>query len=143
MAYKVKLTKEHIEDMKVFYKTHTRKETSAKFNVSTFTVSYHCGSKRIFDNPEVRKEKASKAVSQRRRDLKVMLVEYKGGCCQRCGYKKYIGALEFHHTDPSMKDFNPSNGGSTRTYEFMKKEVDKCVLVCANCHREIHHELRK
>lgn len=129
--------------MKVFYKTHTRKETAIKFDVSTFTVSYHCGAKRVFDTPEVRKEKVSKAVSQRRRDIKKMLVEYKGGCCERCGYSKYVGALEFHHTDPNQKDFNPSNGGVTRSYEFMKKEVDKCMLVCANCHREIHYELRK
>lgn len=44
----------------------------------------------------------------RMRKLKSQMIEYKGGCCVRCGYKKYQGALEFHHTDPKEKDFNPS-----------------------------------
>jgi 5-methylcytosine-specific restriction endonuclease McrA len=75
-------------------------------------------------------------------NLKRQMVEYKGGECVRCGYKKYFGALEFHHLNPSEKDFNPS---SLKRYKFddrIKNELDKCILVCSNCHREIHHENR-
>lgn len=67
-------------------------------------------------------------------------VDYKGGKCSRCGYNKYIGSLDFHHMDPSQKDFNISQ---LRTYSWksLKKEVDKCICVCKNCHAEIHYEI--
>lgn len=80
----------------------------------------------------------SEAVIRSRRKLKRMAVEYLGGCCQLCGYKKALSALEFHHKDPSHKDFGIAASGSTRSFEKMKVELDKCILVCANCHREIH-----
>ena len=72
--------------------------------------------------------------------IKVKAVEYKGGCCEKCGYNKYVGALEFHHLDPTQKDFAIGSKGYTRSWEKVKKELDKCILVCANCHREIHSE---
>jgi hypothetical protein len=74
---------------------------------------------------------------QRQRDLKQKAIDYKGGCCQICNYDKYNGALEFHHKDPSIKDFSL---GHAKMYSFekVKSELDKCILVCANCHREIH-----
>lgn len=75
-----------------------------------------------------------------RQRLKEKLVEYKGGKCEICGYNKCINALEFHHLDPSEKDFGIVNGNAI-AFEKVKKEVDKCILVCANCHREIHFNL--
>ena len=62
-------------------------------------------------------------------------MEYKGGKCIVCGYNRCITALEFHHLDPSEKDF--AIGGKTIAWDKLKVELDKCVLVCANCHREI------
>lgn len=85
---------------------------------------------------------ASEAVQKRRDKLKVLAVEYKGNCCSICGYSKYIGALEFHHLDPNAKDFAISGSGLTRSFEKIKLELDKCICVCANCHRELHQELR-
>ncbi|UYL05113.1 hypothetical protein DIDNDMLP_00128 [Klebsiella phage KP13-7] len=82
-------------------------------------------------------------VSERRRQLKILAVEYKGGCCEKCGYNKCIAALEFHHLDPSQKDFSISKEGVTRSFDKIKTELDKCIMVCANCHREIHDEERK
>lgn len=80
--------------------------------------------------------------TQKRRDkVKYMSVAYKGGKCQCCGYNKCIGALEFHHVDPTQKDFGISSKGYTRSWDKVKEEIGKCVLVCANCHREIHSEL--
>lgn len=78
------------------------------------------------------------AVQKRRYNLKKILVEYKGGKCEICGYNKCISALEFHHLNENEKDFGIAEKGYTRSISKNKEEVDKCVLVCANCHREIH-----
>ena len=79
-------------------------------------------------------------VKQHRRKMKEELVKYKGGKCEICGYDKCLGALEFHHLNPEEKDFTMSSSNKYYSLEDMKKEVDKCILVCANCHREIHYE---
>lgn len=87
-----------------------------------------------------RREANKASVIKRRKQNKLLLVEYKGGKCERCGYDKCIDALEFHHINPSTKE--TKNLGTTAAIEKQKAEADKCILVCANCHREIHHELR-
>jgi hypothetical protein len=79
-----------------------------------------------------------KAVQRRREKVRLMAVEYKGGRCQVCGYSRCLEALEFHHLDPTRKDFGISHKGYTRSWEKVKEEVDKCTLLCANCHREFH-----
>ena len=85
-----------------------------------------------------RAEYLKKAVAKRRRKLKEMVVEYKGGKCVLCGYKGYMGVFDLHHLDETKKEFGLSVRGLTRSWEKIKKEADKCILVCANCHREIH-----
>lgn len=72
-----------------------------------------------------------------------MAIKYKGGACQFCGYKKSVYALTFHHVDPTQKDFGIGGDGSTRSWERTKAELDKCVLLCANCHAEEHERLDK
>ncbi len=67
-----------------------------------------------------------------------MVAEYKGGKCGLCGYRRCIWALDLHHIDESMKEFSMSVRGLTRSWEKIKAEADKCILICANCHREIH-----
>ena len=86
-----------------------------------------------------RKESNKKSVDKRRRQNKQILVEYKGGKCEKCGYNKCIAALDFHHLDPSKKELSLS--GNTFSLEKQKQEADKCILVCSNCHREIHYNL--
>lgn len=87
------------------------------------------------------KKCASESVQRKRYRLKEKAVEYKGGKCQICGYDKCIEALEFHHLDPTQKDFGIGYKGYTRSWDKNKQELDKCICVCANCHREIHsHE---
>lgn len=88
-----------------------------------------------------RKERVSINVKNKRKELKIRSIEYKGGKCCKCGYKKCISALEFHHMDPKEKDFGISNKGYTRSWNIIKEELDKCILVCANCHREIHENI--
>lgn len=64
-------------------------------------------------------------------------VEYKGGKCLDCGgiFPNYV--YDFHHLDPNEKDHSWSLGCSWRK---VKEELDKCVMLCANCHRVRHWE---
>lgn len=71
---------------------------------------------------------------------KLELIEYKGGKCECCGYDKNIAAFEFHHLNPELKSFQlDSRHLSNTKIESLIKEADKCILLCANCHREIHN----
>lgn len=83
-----------------------------------------------------------RAVSKRRKKIKLMAVGYLGGKCMRCGYFKYPELLEFHHRDPAQKKFDISKKGHCRSWERVKAEIEKCNLLCANCHREEHVEER-
>ncbi|AGR89469.1 HNH endonuclease [Pseudomonas phage PAK_P4] len=67
-----------------------------------------------------------------------VIVDMKGGSCYLCGYDKCVAALEFHHMDPSQKDFEISKRWSMKD-ERIKAEIDKCVLLCSNCHAEVHY----
>ena len=71
---------------------------------------------------------------------KIKAVLVLGGKCTYCGYDKNLSALEFHHTDPSAKEFALdlrvfSNLSDVK----LNMELEKCVLLCANCHREVHN----
>lgn len=76
-------------------------------------------------------------VDKRRLELKFKAVQYKGGKCEQCGYIGCIAAFDFHHLDPSLKSFAVSTNPHTRSWERVKEEVDKCLLLCANCHRTV------
>jgi len=76
------------------------------------------------------------AERQRRSDLRAQAVHYKGGRCQICGYNRCAAGFDFHHTDPRTKDFTISK--RMTTFAAIRKELDKCVLLCATCHREVH-----
>jgi hypothetical protein len=73
-----------------------------------------------------------------RRKLKQRAVLESGGRCERCGYSKLTAALEFHHREPRTKEFSIAHDGLTRSWSRVKKELRKCALLCANCHREEH-----
>lgn len=79
----------------------------------------------------------SEAVARRRRKVKEMLVEEAGGRCLICGYDTCVFALEFHHRDPSQKAFGLAHRGITRSIAEVRREAEKCVLLCANCHAEV------
>lgn len=71
---------------------------------------------------------------------KMELIEYKGGKCEKCGYDKNLSALEFHHINPSEKEFQiDSRHISNTSIVRLKKEINKCMLLCSNCHKEIHY----
>jgi len=77
------------------------------------------------------------AVTKRRQVLKKRAVDFMGGKCMSCLEEKHPCVFDFHHVDPSTKSFGISGSGITRSWESVKNEMRKCVLVCSNCHREI------
>ena len=84
---------------------------------------------------------SSQATSDFRRRRKANLVKVCGDKCNLCGYNKTIAALEFHHINPEDKEYNIAAKGTCHQLETDLKEAQKCILVCANCHREIHENL--
>jgi predicted HNH restriction endonuclease len=71
-----------------------------------------------------------------RNNKKEQALTYKGGKCSICGYDKCSAALDFHHLNPLEKE--SKNDLRNLSWDRLKIELDKCILVCANCHREIH-----
>ncbi len=81
-----------------------------------------------------------RAQQSRGRKRKLRLIELSGNCCTKCGYRRNFSALEFHHVCPSDKSFTLDlRSLSNRRWEVILSEADKCVLVCSNCHKEIHN----
>ena len=77
-------------------------------------------------------------VKNRRSSLKEESINKMGGKCSICGYNKCLHALQFHHIDPSKKKFNISSNIGRYSLQSIKKELQNCIVVCANCHFEIH-----
>lgn len=73
---------------------------------------------------------------RRRQTLKRMAIEHMGGRCQLCGYDRCVQALHFHHLEPHEKEFTFAN--YSRSWERLRVEIEKCVLLCGNCHTEVH-----
>jgi predicted Zn-ribbon and HTH transcriptional regulator len=86
------------------------------------------------------KRRRTQLVIDHRRRKKLKLIEYKGGKCKYCGYNRCISSLDFHHRNPKEKSFG-INECMCYSYERILKEVDKCDLVCRNCHGEINEGL--
>lgn len=78
---------------------------------------------------------------ERRRVNKLRLIDEFGGKCVRCGYIGHPASYDFHHIDPAEKDERISIGSTN--YERLRKEAGKCVLLCSNCHREVHAKLKE
>lgn len=104
------------KDISQFFKNKTRGENS-----------YHSYCKSCNNNH----------TKQRQLELKQKCVNYLGGKCQECGYDKCLGALQFHHLDPTLKSFQIGQK-KLQTFAFLVSELDKCILLCANCHAEKH-----
>lgn len=88
--------------------------------------SYRCGKCR------------SERVSKNRRDLKDWAIKSKGGKCSICGYSKSSWSLDFHHLRD--KEFIISTLIRNRKRILLEKELEKCVLVCSNCHGELEEQ---
>jgi len=77
-----------------------------------------------------------------RRERKAKAVVALGGVCMGCGHRVHARLFEFHHLDARTKDFAISADGILRSWKKIEAELAKCVLLCANCHRETHAGLR-
>lgn len=74
---------------------------------------------------------------ERQRKLKAQSVEYLGGKCRDCGCTGHPTIFDFHHIDPSEKEYTIGHSKCV-SFEKVKKELDKCILLCSNCHRLRH-----
>lgn len=84
--------------------------------------------------------KSSIAVKVWRKNVKLRAIDAGGGCCQICKYSKCPEALEFHHIDPNEKEFGFGKIVANPSSQYrIAKELEKCILLCANCHREFHN----
>jgi hypothetical protein len=71
---------------------------------------------------------------------KLLLIKEKGGACSVCGYSKNMAALCFHHVDPSIKEMKlDSRSLANTSLQNLREEIDKCILLCNNCHMELHY----
>ena len=136
------LNEVEVGEIRQYYVTHSTIETAKKFNVSRTTVQKYVNTKRVLlTETEKRKHNYANVKSQRQK-IKEKAVAYKGGKCVKCGYDKCLRSLDFHHTDPSQKDFGIGTFTVMR-WERVRQELDKCILICSNCHGELHDELEK
>lgn len=85
--------------------------------------------------------KNKQGVQKRREKMKFMAIQYKDNKCFDCqtSFTEY-NVYEFHHLDPQQKDFGIGSNGHTRSWDKVKQELDKCVMLCANCHRKRHYK---
>ena len=103
---------------------------------STRIYCYECSGESTRKSNETRKHQKTIL----RRSMKKQAIKLLGGKCSICGYDKCIDALEFHHENPEEKDFKLGSG-NTMAWKEYKSEAEKCILVCSNCHKEIHSKL--
>jgi len=82
----------------------------------------------------------NKYAKQRWKNKKLKAIEYKGGKCSSCGYNKCPDVLEFHHRDPKQKEFDWKKLRQM-SWDKVTNELDKCDILCSNCHRERHYEI--
>lgn len=106
-------------------------DIAKQLNIQKSTVTYHLN----------QKYHGRDYYLIRNRNIKQQAVLFKGGKCCICGYSKCNAVLQFHHLDPKLKAPEFKDKAVTRqgkNFETIKPELDKCVLLCANCHGEVH-----
>jgi hypothetical protein len=138
MNKKIVINKEKIAEMQEYYNSgKTVIDCAKEFGFGKDVVSRSIiKNKRIKRTKEDELSRGYKSVISWIKRVKVKLVEHRGGKCILCGYNKCNSSLHFHHIDPNTKEFEVTE--RIRSFEKMKKESDKCVILCANCHGEVH-----
>ena len=96
---------------------------------------FNCSKRQIPQKHQLEVEKI-KILSYRQK-TKLKSLDYKGNKCELCGYNACKESLAFHHLNPKEKEFNLSR--VSKKWETIKKELDKCILLCHNCHSEVHY----
>jgi predicted HNH restriction endonuclease len=86
---------------------------------------------------ERHKEEIYRKKMEKKKKLKKEIIKMFGGKCSKCGYDKCMGALEFHHEGDKEESVSRLIKNNSR--EKILKEAKKCIILCANCHRELHN----
>jgi 5-methylcytosine-specific restriction endonuclease McrA len=73
-----------------------------------------------------------------RRDHKIKAINLLGGKCQNCGFSSYLSSLQFHHVNSYNKEFTISKDINFKNFNKILSELDKCCLLCSNCHDALH-----
>lgn len=124
-----------------FGKHNTKKLTVPASDLSQLKSCGKCG--KFADKYETShsycKSCSKDCTLKRQRDNKNDYINYKGGKCEMCGYSKCPAALQFHHKDPTKKDFGIAQHKNVKINNKIRNELDKCLLLCANCHAEKHY----
>lgn len=132
------ITKEKFENIKLLLEKGSRyQDIVDELKVSISTIKRY--KNKSYDDVVNNRSYMNSYMIDKRKTLKLKAIEYKGGCCSICGYSKSVLSLSFHHTDTNNKDFQIS--GITKSWEKIRIELDKCILVCNNCHGEIHEKM--
>ena len=105
-------------------------------NIKSRIYCYNCSGDSARNDNETRKHQKTIL----RRSIKKQAIKLLGGKCSVCGYNRCVDALEFHHENPIEKEFKIGSGNTISWKEY-KKEVLKCMLLCSNCHKEIHSKM--
>ena len=105
-------------------------------NSSTRIYCYNCSGDSTRKDNQTRKHQKTIL----RRSMKLQAIKLLGGKCCKCGYDKCVDALEFHHENQDDKEFKLGSG-NTMSWKDYKAEAMKCILVCSNCHKEIHAKI--
>lgn len=117
---------------------YCQKPTATKNNF----CSKDCRERHLLEKSTTKEEKRdmhANNTTTRRHRWKIKAVELMGGCCLLCGYSKCLRSLTFHHQNPNEKDFSISSFSGS--WDKIAQELKKCILVCANCHGQIHHDI--
>lgn len=122
---------EQIVELRSQGKTYT--EIIKEVKCARSVVSYHVNKSQGKDNLSI--IKMINRNRKRSREMKIEGIKLKGGKCEKCGYNKCPAALQFHHLDPNIKDFTLA---SCKSKPAFFREIEKCILLCANCHAEEH-----
>ena len=93
----------------------------------------------VYHTNEARKNSIIKNGVDRQRKNKVKAIEYLGGKCEDCGIVGHPSIYDFHHLNPEEKEHTP-NKLRGRSWEVQLKEINKCILLCSNCHRLRHYK---
>jgi len=136
----LELKKEVIEEIIELHKNGiTKKKIAKKLNISYTTVIKYTG-KNITEilTDDEKKNKLYEKHKNWRVGIKIKAIKYLGGECIKCGYKKCVAALDLHHKGDEKKEFVIS-GSNLKAFDKLIPELNKCVVLCSNCHREHHY----
>jgi len=120
-----------IEDFSWKNKSAGKRQTKCKHCHSKYVASHYQSNKQVYI------DRAASSRAQYYKRNRNFLNDYKSNLkCFECG-ETHLATLDFHHTDPTGKEFGVANFGG-KSITKIKDEIKKCIVLCANCHRKLH-----